>query len=142
MNGNAELLNFIYQNSQMGVDTLRQIIDKAQPGELRELLQKQYNEYDSIHMEAKKLLTAQGLDEKGLSKLEELKTYMAINMQTMNDRSDSHLAEMLVIGGTMGIIESIQKQRRYRNAEQDILHLMKRLQKFEEMNTESLKKFL
>ncbi len=27
MNGNAELLNFIYQNSQMGVTTLKQLLD-------------------------------------------------------------------------------------------------------------------
>ena len=26
MSGDAELLNFIYQNSQMGVDTIRQLI--------------------------------------------------------------------------------------------------------------------
>lgn len=26
MNGNAELLNFVYQNSQMGVHTLEQLI--------------------------------------------------------------------------------------------------------------------
>ena len=27
MNANTELLNFIYQNSQMGVDTVRQLMD-------------------------------------------------------------------------------------------------------------------
>ena len=30
MNGNAELLNFIYQNSQMGVNTLSQLMDIAE----------------------------------------------------------------------------------------------------------------
>ena len=26
MNGNAELLNFVYQNSQMGVETIEQLL--------------------------------------------------------------------------------------------------------------------
>ena len=30
MNKNAELLNFVYQNSQMGVHTLEQLIDIAE----------------------------------------------------------------------------------------------------------------
>jgi hypothetical protein len=35
MNGNAELLNFIYQNSQMGVETIKQLLDTAEDEELK-----------------------------------------------------------------------------------------------------------
>lgn len=38
MNGNAELLNFIYQNSQMGVDTIRQLMDIVQDAEFNKHL--------------------------------------------------------------------------------------------------------
>lgn len=30
MNGNVELLNYIYQNSQMGTDTIEQLLNKVE----------------------------------------------------------------------------------------------------------------
>ena len=36
MSGDAELLNFIYQNSQMGVDTIRQLIGVVEDKDLKE----------------------------------------------------------------------------------------------------------
>ena len=41
MNANAELLNFVYQNSQMGIDTLSQIIEIAEDEKLKECLKNQ-----------------------------------------------------------------------------------------------------
>ena len=38
MSGDAELLNFIYQNSQMGVDTIRQLIGVVEDKDLKEHL--------------------------------------------------------------------------------------------------------
>ena len=35
MNANTELLNFIYQNSQMGVDTVRQLMDITEKKSVR-----------------------------------------------------------------------------------------------------------
>jgi len=41
MNGNAELLNFVYQNSQMGVDTIKQLIGIAEDNEFKKHLEAQ-----------------------------------------------------------------------------------------------------
>ena len=41
MNGNAELLNFVYQNAQMGVNTMKQIIDLVGEGALKSFSRKQ-----------------------------------------------------------------------------------------------------
>ena len=45
MNGNAELLNFIYQNSQMGVDTIKQLMGIVEDAEFKKHLESQLNEY-------------------------------------------------------------------------------------------------
>lgn len=142
MNGNAELLNFIYQNSQMGVDTLKQLLEISKEEQFNRCLKEQYVDYEAIHTKAKELLNSHGLDEKGLSKFEELKTYLMLNMQTLTNQSSSHIAEMLIIGSNMGIIDSIKKQKEYPNAQQNILDLMKTLQNLEERNVEKLKSFL
>lgn len=65
-----------------------------------------------------------------------------INMQTMTDNSASHIAEMLIIGSNMGIINAVKNMKKYSDAEPTILKLMERLLKFEENNVQQLKEFL
>lgn len=142
MNGNAELLNFIYQNSQMGVDTIDQLVDIVEDAVFKAHLQSELNEYREINLKAKTLLNANGYDEKGISALDKMKAYLMINMKTMTDKSASHIAEMLIIGSDMGIIDATRNINKYQNAEKDILALMKKLLKFEENNVEKLKTFL
>ena len=142
MNANAEMLNFIYQNSLMGVTTIGQLIDIAEDEEFKKHLKAQYDEYQAIHNEAAELLNKHGYDEKGLNALEKLRTYLMINMQTLTDKSSSHIAEMLIIGSNMGIIDAIKNLKRYHNVEKDIKNLMERLLRFEENNVQQLKKFL
>ncbi|NLM11544.1 MAG: hypothetical protein GX213_12360 [Clostridiaceae bacterium] len=142
MNANSEMLNFIYQNSQMGVRTIEQLMDIAEDDEFKKHLKAQYDEYQAIHNEAASLLNKHGYDEKGISAFEKLRTYLMINMQTLTDNSSSHIAEMLIIGSNMGIIDAIKNLKRYQGVEKEITELMERLLKFEEDNVQQLKKFL
>ena len=70
MSGDAELLNFIYQNSQMGVDTIRQLIGVVEDKDLKEHLKTQFQGYEEFHQAAKELLNEHGYDEKGLGIVE------------------------------------------------------------------------
>ncbi|NLM61467.1 MAG: hypothetical protein GX193_05255 [Clostridiales bacterium] len=142
MNGNAELLNFIYQNSQMGVHTLEQLIDIVENEEFKRHLESQYREYQDIHRAAKEALNKNGYDEKGIGAFDKIKTYLMINIQTLTDRSASHISEMLIIGSNMGIINAIKNLKKYKDAEPDIKNLMERLLRFEENNIQQLKAFL
>ena len=124
MSGDAELLNFIYQNSQMGVDTIRQLIGVVEDKDLKEHLKTQFQGYEEFHQAAKELLNEHGYDEKGLGIVEKARTYFMINLQTMTDPSASHIASMLITGSSMGIVEAIQKYRQYEDADPKIRDLM------------------
>ena len=63
MSADAEMLNFIYQNSQMGVETLNQLIPMIDNEAFKKRLEAQLKEYEQIHEEAKKLLNRHGYDE-------------------------------------------------------------------------------
>lgn len=143
MSADAELLNFIYQNSQMGVDTLNQLIPMLDNEGFKKQLDAQLREYTQIHEEAKELLNAHGYDEKGIGAMEKIMTYLMIDIKTLMDKSSSHIAEMLIQGSNMGIIDAIKKINRYEEeTSKEIVSLMKRLLKFEENNVERLKKAL
>lgn len=143
MNANAEFLNYVYQNSQMGVDTLQQLIGMTDDKALKEYLEKQLTGYEKFHKEARELLNQNGFDEKGLNAFEKIRTYLMVNLQTMTDSSASHIAKMLIQGSSMGITEAVKKLHQYENdVEKDIKKLMEALKDYEEKNIEKLKEFL
>lgn len=142
MSENIELLNFIYQNSQMGVVTIKQLMEIVQEDSFLNCIQSQYNEYEEINKAALKLLNENGYDEKGISAFEKIKTYLMINIQTITNKTSSHIAEMLIIGSNMGIINAIKNLKKYTKADQEIQYLMQRLLKFEETNVQELKNYL
>ncbi|MEG0570301.1 MAG: hypothetical protein RR497_01510 [Oscillospiraceae bacterium] len=142
MTGNAELLNFIYQNSEMGIQTIPQLLNIVQDEKLLVQLKSQLEEYNEINKEAKELLNQNSFTEKDISSFEKMTAYIMINMKTLTDKTPSHIAQMMIIGSNMGVIDAIKNIRKYSNAEQNILSLMKRLLKFEENNIKDLKSFL
>lgn len=143
MSADAELLNFIYQNSQMGVETLHQLLPMTDNEAFKKQLHAQLKEYTGIHEKAKELLNKHGYREKEIGQLQKVMTYLTIDMKTMIDKTASHMAEMLILGSVRGIIDCIKRIRQYEGeAEKEIVELMKRLLKFEENNVERLKKSL
>lgn len=143
MSADAQLLNFIYQNSQMGVETLNQLLPMIDNESFKKQIEAQLREYTQIHEEAKQLLNSHGYDEKGIGTLEKIMTYLMIDMKTLMDKSSSHIAEMLIQGSNMGIIDAVKRIHQYEHeAEKDVVSLMKRLLKFEENNVERLKNVL
>lgn len=143
MNANAEFLNYVYQNSQMGVDSLRELLEDVNDNQLREYLKGQLEGYEQFHERARQMLSDSGYDEKGLNAFEKLRTYLMVNMQTMMDCSASHIAKMLIQGSTMGITEAVQKIHQYEGeVEKDVQKLMVDLKEYEEKNVEKLKRFL
>lgn len=145
MDGNTELLNFIHQNSEMGVETLSQLIDITKNSSYKEfidILNSQYKEYCSIYSEVNKLLANKNKQAKDISKVAKISTYISISFQTLIDKSPSHIAEMLIQGSTMGIIDATKRINDYSDSDEEILDLAKRLLSFEQDNVEEWKKFL
>ncbi|NLN81337.1 MAG: hypothetical protein GX136_02135 [Clostridiales bacterium] len=142
MNQNAEMLNFIYQNSQMGVETIEHLASIVEDEGFKRHLQSKYRGYEEIHRTARKMLNENGYDEKGIGSFEKIRTYLMINLQTLTDKTPSHIAEMLIIGSNMGVINAIRNIRKYNDAEPQIVGLMEKLREFEENNIRQLKAYL
>lgn len=142
MNENIELLNFIYQNSQMGVNTIDQLIKIVDNKKFKKQLKSQYKEYLKINISVRKKLNKYGYDEKGITAFEKVRTYLMINIQTMKDKTPSHVSEMLIIGSNMGILDATKNLKKYRKSNRKIINLMKELLEIEENNVQQLKKYL
>ncbi len=142
MDGNTEMLNYIYQNTQMGTDTINQLLGIVDDDKFSKQLQSQLNEYKNIKSKAAKMLNEHGRTEKGISTMLKVGTYMNIEFKTMKDNSPEKVAEMLIQGSTMGVIDATKNLKKYKDADSDILKLGEKLLKTEESNIDNLKSYL
>ena len=142
MNGNVELLDYIYQNSQMGVRTLKQLRKIVQDEEFKRYLNNQYLEYLDILEKARYILNKNGYKEISITMCAKMRTCIMITLNTLLDKSPSHISEMLIIGNNMGIINGVKNMKKYKNAKLGILNLMNKLVQTEENNVQQLKRFL
>ena len=142
MDSDSTLLNYVYQNAEMGTRTIDKLLDIVEDQAFGRHLEAQKREYSAFEREAGNLLERHGYGPKGLSALEKMGTYLMIDMQTLTDRSASHVAEMMMTGSNMGVINGIKNLKKYPEADSEVRGLMERLVRTEENNVQQLKKFL
>ena len=138
----VNVLDEINKGACMGRDAIHFILDKVKDEDLKSELDIQYNKYKEI---AKKICELYPeYSEKHpheTNTMNKVMTWYGIEMKTMLDDSTSKLAEMLMQGTNMGIIEG----RRLLNDKHMDKQVHKIVQEYVDMQedaVESLKKFL
>ncbi|MCX7614231.1 MAG: hypothetical protein N2Z65_00580 [Clostridiales bacterium] len=142
MNANLQMLNYIHQNSQMGQETLNQLIKINKDPEFETVLSIQYNEYKHIFDSSEQKISTLGGDVKNANPYKKVSSYLASNLGTLIDKSPSHISEMLIRGSTMGVIDITKNLKEYQDADPDVLALGQQLLSFEQQNIEECKRFL
>lgn len=142
METNIELLNYIYQNAEMGKDSTAHLLEICEDDELKKVLQSQFNEYKRVFEIAKNKISSANKDPKELSSVSKISTDIMLNLKTMKDKSSSHIAEMMIQGSTMGIIDITKKLHEYNDASKEIIDLGENLLKFQQKKIDEYKKFL
>ena len=142
MQHDLHLLEELGENCQMGVRTIDQLLTMVKDPAFTEQLQSQLRFYKDFWELVRGHLLQRGADEKVFSAFEKMKTDVMLSMSTAMDRTVSHVAEMLIIGSTRGIVQLERNLRRYPDASSEIVHLQKQLMEQEEKNIRALRTFL
>ena len=142
MNSNMEFLNYIYQNAEMGKNTISQLIGMVEDTYFKQRLESQLKEYNEIFDLSNNKIELFQKETKGIGAFSKLSTYLMINFNTITNKTPSHIAEMIIQGSTMGIVDITKKLNEYSAADKDIVALADRLLKLEQQNVDEMKKFL
>ena len=134
-NDNLNLLEAVVQNTEMGKNTLEQIVPMTEEPRFKAELLRQRNIYRELNQEARTAITACGGTAQGQSTMAKLNTKMGISMKTLTDRSTRNLA-------SQGVMDCIKSQKDYPDAAPGSKRLMQKLQDFEEDNRIKLEQFL
>ena len=136
------VLDELNKGACMGRDAINFIIDKVSDDGLKKELDIQSSKYKEILDKISKLYPEYSVDEPHkTSAMTKMMTWYGIEMKTMVDDSTSHLAELLLQGTNMGIIEG-RKLLNHKGTDKEIEKLVKEYVDMQEDAVESLKKFL
>jgi len=142
MEENINVLDELSKGACMGMDATRDIIDKIEEKELKRIVEDQYQQYEKIK---KKIDDIYGeySDSKPheTGAMTKAMTWSQINMKTMNDTSTSKIAELLLQGTNMGIIEG-RKILNNKNIDKKIHKIIEEYVEIQEKYIEKLKKYL
>ncbi len=145
MNTNNELLNYIYQDATMGAKSLTNLINiiHSKDNKIVSLVEDKLKEYEKFIKESKKLLEKNKADIKEPSMMAEMGSFMGIKKEMIKDNSDARVADMIIKGFTMGIINLDKKIDKYKDkVDKKIIKLAKDMRAFQEHGIKDLKPYL
>ncbi len=142
MDQNAKLTKVMCETARMGAEAVSMLLGKTDDEGMRETMLSQKAMYEKFDREGEKMLKAAGQHVKKQGPLARAGTWMGIQMDTMMDSTPSHLADMLIQGSTMGVIEITRAKSENPEADGEAVRLADAYLKEENDNIEKLKKYL
>lgn len=145
MNENIELLNYIHEDSQMGITSSTTLIRKLdnKDNKIKKIVEAELKGYEQFQKDSEKLLKKYKAEIMDASMMAKTMSTMKLNFEVMKDNSDAKIADILTKGFTMGTIDMNKKIETYKDdVRKDILKLAQNFLKFQNENIEILKEYL
>ena len=105
MNETIQLLQDMARNARTGEEAIDQLMEKVESTEMRDELRRERDQYRAAARDAESALAAAGGHSEPVGMMQKAGMWVGTQMNTLTDRSNAHIAEMVIQGATMGIIE-------------------------------------
>ena len=142
MNEDINALDEINKGACMGMDAIHDIVEKVEDKELKKELKREYNAYKDISKRIEEIYPNYNEGEPNeTSAMNKIMTDMMLNMKTMTDTSNSKIAEILLQGVNMGIIEG-RKILNKKNLNEEVNEIVETYVTMQEESVNVLKDYL
>ena len=141
-NINLTILNEINKDAKMGMDSLTMVTKKVQDEKFKKLLNSQHDEYQNIFDRTQELLVQENKNIQDVPTMQKIMAWTGIQMNTLNDKSNSKLSELLIQGNDMGVIKGTKLLNESNFTTPEIENLLSDFVRLQEKNIDDLKKFL
>ena len=136
------VLDELNKGSCMGKDAIHFILDKVEDEGLKEELNIQYKNYNEISDKINNIYPKYNNDKPHeTTVMNKAMTWWGIEMKTMTDHTTSKIAELLLQGTNMGIIEG-RRLLNHKTTNDEIHSLVQEYVDMQEQAVEKLKEFL
>ena len=139
---NAHILNEVHKGLVMGKESISVIQSKVGDRNFRDDLNMQYNEYGKVLDKINNRLTVSDIQIADTNPAEKMMGRASLQMNTMMDKSNSQISQLLIRGNTMGIIEGRKLLNQNPDASTEVKDILNEFVKIQENNIEKLKTYL
>ena len=137
-----EILKEINKDAKMGMDSLTMVTKKVEDEKFKKLLDNQHDEYQNIFDRTQELLVQENKNIQDVPTMQKVMAWTGIQMNTLNDKSNSKLSELLIQGNDMGVIKGTKLLNESNFTTPEIENLLSDFVRLQEKNIDDLKKFL
>jgi len=142
MENTQELLTFIYENAQMGIIGIDNVINDIKDSTFLNIIKEQRNDYYDITNKVKEYAHTLNYSLDEVSSIAKIMTYLDAKAELLTDKSVSTIAKMMLKGSNKGIIKITEKINNYMEDDKKTLSLAKELLRIENNNLNNLKKYI
>ena len=142
MDQTQKLLQSIVENARMGADACDQLMPKTSDMSLRQELMNERQQYENACRDAEAQLMQLGVHPHPKGPMARAGMWMGMEMNTMMDKSASHIADMLIQGCTMGVVEMTKARNSLPDADAQAQGVASALVTAQQESIERLKVFL
>lgn len=139
---NLELLNKIHKGLVMGMESISVITPKVGDRNFRDDLNYQYNEYGKVLDKIDAKFEEAGIKPEDTNPGEKMMGWTSIQMNTMADKSNNKISELLIKGNTMGIVQGREILNQNPNLDKNTKSIINEFIQLQENNIEKLKTYL
>ncbi len=139
---NAKAINDTYKNAHIALQSIADILPAVVYTGLKKELKEQYESYDKIMGEISSFMLENNITPKDINPFKKVMLYSSIKMKTFANNSKNTIAQMMMKGTLMGIIELQQMLNESKNLAEDVKGYIEKLLKLEEDFLVKLKRYL
>lgn len=111
------LLQAIVENGRTGADACGQLLKKTEDAKLRDELMLEKQHYEQCARDAEKAIAQLGREPHPKGMAARMGMWMGMQINTMIDKTSTHVAEMLIEGATMGVVELTKAKNSFPDAD-------------------------
>ena len=142
MKNNKEILTSLLKTAQMGQVGIRSVLDTGMEADLRQALESQLREYDTIETEVHALASQRGWELKELDPAVRFMADMMTRTRLNGKNTDSKIAGMMIQGNTRGLIKGLKNIHQYTGQDVPVRVLSQKLLDCETANILQMEQFL
>ena len=136
------VLNELSKIAKMGMDSISYLAPKVSDKEMRKVLVAMYSQYGNTQSQINQHFEKYGEIPESTPLKDKMMSFAGVQFNTLKDRSNSHIAEIMIQGTLMGVIECQKILNCSLDIQKSTTELIKDFNKFQRDNIDKLNAFL
>ena len=139
---NEKYLTLIYQNIQIAIQSIENMYSKFRSSKLKQLMEKQQGSYLDYKNKCQDIAKEKNITLKDTNFFMKLMLSSSINVNTLFNKSSSHIAELFLLGTVRGTIKLYKHSKEGKDVDEDIIKLSNDVLAFEEQSYNEIREYL